>query len=68
MMKIFQLLHRLLTRIEGKLKKIGVVNKFERYKNMMGANHPFKNFHMKITGDMSANPHEFFSHYDSYSV
>lgn len=57
----------ILRKIDAKIKKNKIVKKFEDYKKLMSNTHPFKNFSMKLVGDTSANPYEFFSHYDSYS-
>ena len=67
-MKLLQAIHQFLNRIENKIKRIAVQDQFKRYKSMIVDGHIFKNLPMKVIGDMSANPHEFFSHYDAYSV
>ena len=67
-MKLLQAIHQFLNRVENKIKKIAVQDKFKRYKSMIVDGHIFENLPMKVTRDMSANPHEFFSHYDAYSV
>jgi hypothetical protein len=66
-MKIINIGHKILNKIEAKIKNLNISDKFGIYKNQMDNSHPFKEFPMEIIGDMSANPHEFFSHYDSYS-
>jgi len=67
-MQLLKVGHKVLDKVENSLKNIAVKQKFQAYKNMMGVNHPFKKLPMKVVGDMSANPYEFFNHYDSYSV
>lgn len=66
-MRLFQFGHQVLSGIERNIKKGYINSKFELYKKKMDTHHPFKTFPMNIVGDTSANPHEFFSHYDSYS-
>jgi len=42
-------------------------NKFNKYRHLMEADHPFNNFRMVNIGDCSDDPTEFFSHYEAFS-
>jgi SAM-dependent methyltransferase len=57
-----------LKKVENRLKNIFFYKKLKLYNSMMDKKHPFKNFPQKMIGNCSANPHEFFSHYDAYSL
>lgn len=67
-MKIIEIGHKLLNRVDGWIKKEMFKKKFKIYKSMMNEGHPFKNMPMKVIGDCSADPYEFFNHYDAFSV
>ena len=67
-MDFFRWSHNLLNRIEGRLRRVRLEHKFQLYKQQIAGNHPLKDFPMRNIGDMSADPHELFSHYAGYSM
>jgi hypothetical protein len=66
-MKIINEILNLLNRVDAKIKRNNLKKTFDEYKYLMSDDHPFYKFPMKLAGDASADPHEFFSHYDAYS-
>lgn len=58
---------KVLNRIGKDLRKAKLHARFRNYVALMRDDHPFAPFPKKNTGDCSADPTEFFTHYEAYS-
>jgi SAM-dependent methyltransferase len=57
----------LLSRIRRKLRALALIPVLREYAAGMAANHPFHGMQMRVVGDASEDPTEFFDHYDAYA-
>jgi len=64
---MFNLLHHIEQRILGKMRTVRLRRKLREYKRLMRSDHPMANFPVACRADVSADPKEFFSHYDAYA-
>ncbi|MCX7747186.1 MAG: DUF268 domain-containing protein [Clostridia bacterium] len=62
--KIF---NKLLSMIKARYKNYKIKERYLLYCSMMKEDHPFKNFSKIKLGDCSADPKEFFNHYEAYA-
>jgi hypothetical protein len=57
----------ILPRLYRKLRAIVLYPQFRRYVDGIRPGHPFHGMQMRVVGDASADPTEFFDHYDAYA-
>jgi SAM-dependent methyltransferase len=57
----------ILPRLYRKLRAVALYPKFRQYVDGIGPDHPFHGMQMRVVGDASADPTEFFDHYDAYA-
>ena len=50
-----------------KLTGLRLLPTYRRYRSMIGGSHPFREMPIRFVGDASADPTEFFDHYDAFS-
>ncbi|MDO8713799.1 MAG: DUF268 domain-containing protein [Polynucleobacter sp.] len=56
-----------MSKMERKVKYHALKKVYGKYKEGINEQHPFSKFQKSLIGDTSADPLEFFSHYDAYS-
>jgi SAM-dependent methyltransferase len=64
---VIRWLVRNLDRVAFVLRRARLERSFREYVRRMGSNHRFSDFPKTNTGDTSADPREYFSHYEAYS-
>jgi SAM-dependent methyltransferase len=57
----------LLSRIRRKVRAIALVPVLREYAAGIGPDHPFHGMQVRVVGDASEDPTEFFDHYDAYA-
>lgn len=57
----------LIGRVHRKLRAIALYPQYKRYVDGIGIGHPLHGMQTRIVGDASADPTEFFDHYDAYA-
>ena len=57
----------LLGRVHRKLRSIALYPQYRRYVDGIGTDHPLHGMQTRVVGDASADPTEFFDHYDAYA-
>lgn len=57
----------ILPRLHRKLRAIALYPQYKRYVQGIGPGHPLHGMKTRIVGDASADPTEFFDHYDAYA-